>query len=262
MDGCKRETESFGVNYERYALAQRIQRIAKKYDIKTVCEIPAVGAKAAPSLYSLGFGQGGCDVTLINGDLSMRHAWEHLGLGDRVNFQQVEDIIRTPFADNTFDLVWNFAFIPAFPDPIALLTEMRRISRRYVALFCVNRRNVGFGIHRMVHRFTKIPWTHGDITYNAPRKLKRFMIEQGLIIQEVGVVDCPVWPDSLGFRDVRLHRMGGYSGKIQWDVPILRYMKTGKVPTWIKVMWAWEQIPIPLFMKHFYSHLFYVIGKK
>ena len=59
----------------------------------------------------------------------------------------------------------------------------------------------------MVHRYTKIPWTHGDTAFNVPGRVKRFFAANSLRPVRVGVVDCPPWPDSLGFRDVRLHRM-------------------------------------------------------
>lgn len=36
-----KETEVFGVNYERFSVGKKLAKLAKKYDIKTVLEMPA-----------------------------------------------------------------------------------------------------------------------------------------------------------------------------------------------------------------------------
>ena len=50
------EKETFGVDYERYALGKLLKRLVKRYGIKKVLEIPSSGVKAMPSIYSLAFG--------------------------------------------------------------------------------------------------------------------------------------------------------------------------------------------------------------
>ncbi|MBN1795966.1 MAG: methyltransferase domain-containing protein [Sedimentisphaerales bacterium] len=256
------EVEVFGVDYERYALSRLLQGFAGKYNIKTVLEVPAHGAKAMPSLYSLGFGLSGCKVTLINGDERKRTIWNYLGIDGNVTFDKCADIENMNFADNSFDFVWNFAFIPTYPNPKALLAEMTRVSKKYVAVFSVNGLNVGFPIHRAVHRMMKIPWTHGDVRFNYPGEGKRFFKESGLNHVKVGVVDCPVWPDSLGFRDVRLHRSNKDMTQIEWDSKLIKQIKTNTIPKWIKAVYAWERVPVPLFIKYLYSHIFFVLGEK
>lgn len=67
-DGSGVEIEPYGVEYERFALQKLFIDLACKYKIEHVAEIPAIGAKAMPSLYSLGWALAGCHVTLINGD--------------------------------------------------------------------------------------------------------------------------------------------------------------------------------------------------
>ena len=49
------EKEVFSANYERFSWGKEIRSFVDKYNIKTVCELPAHGAKAAPSLYSINF---------------------------------------------------------------------------------------------------------------------------------------------------------------------------------------------------------------
>jgi len=62
------EIEGKGVDYERFALNKLFQSLVMKYNISSVLEIPAKGEKAMPSIYSIAFGEAGCDVTLVNAE--------------------------------------------------------------------------------------------------------------------------------------------------------------------------------------------------
>ena len=257
------EIEVFGVNYERFALSSLIKKLCRALTIETVAELPAHGAKAAPSLYSLGFGLCGKLVTLINGVEEYKKEWDRLNIGDNVRFAAQKDILHTDFEDDSFDFVWNFAFIPMAPDPDALIEEMKRISKRYVALFSVNAGNVGYPIHSTLHKINKIPWTHGDRRYNRRSFAAKQLESHGLSVVRKGFVDCPLWPDSLGFRDMRLHRNNVTFDNVRWVVPYVDMLKENKIPAWMKIMHTcWERLPMPAFIKTLYSHIFYVVGKK
>ncbi len=256
------ETEVFGVNYERYSLGKQLHKFTKELNLKTVCELPAHGAKAAPSLYSFDFARAGCDVTLVNGSHSALKFYKKLNLESQITFEECDSLSGTHFKDSAFDFVWNFAFLPTFPDKVSFIEEMIRISDRYVAVFSVDKRNIGFNMHKFAHWKTKIPWTHGDTHYNDPSFLKDFFKQQGLKDIQVGVVDCPVWPDSVGFRDIRLHRNPVDFSEMRWEVPYIDYVLNNEFPSWFKWVYAIEKLPLPLCIKHFYAHIFYVIGKK
>ena len=256
------EVEVFGVDYERYSLAKCLERLVIKYSLRECLELPAFGAKAMPSIYSLGLAKAGANVTLVNPANSAGSSWNKVNLADRMTESFQNDLHHTTFSDNSFDWVWNFAYFPSDSDHISLLKEMKRTSRRYVTIFSVNGRNIGAYIHRILHRMLKIPWTHGDVNFNFPNRLKRFMEKQGLRIVEKGVVDCPFWPDSLGFRDVRLHRQGVVEMETEWQSDTLEWMRTGSYPSWIYAVYAFESIPMPLVIKYIYAHIFYIVGEK
>ena len=256
------EIEAWGVTYERYALGKELKKLTNQLSIKTVAEIPAHGAKAMPSIYSLGFGLAGAHVTLINGFEAYRTCWKRLDLEDKVDFQSVDNIYEIEIPSNTFDFVWNFAYLPMAEDQDKLLQEMKRISKRYVAFFSVNYGNIGFHIHRTLHQIKKVPWTHGDVYYNRRRNIARFMKRHKLRIVKKGFVDCPVWPDSLGFRDMRLHRENISFDTVDWESPYIDNLVYGKFPLWIKLVYAWENIPDFSFIKTLYSHINYVVGEK
>lgn len=256
------EIECFGVDYERYALDKTLQKIVKKYRIQNALEIPALGIKAMPSIYSIGLGLAGCRVTLVNGKDTSLQVWKKLGIGDLVDIHYCRDIRNTGLADNKYDFVWNFASFSTLDEKEKVFQEMTRISRKYIAIFSPNSYNPGYYSHRFAHLLSKIPWSHGDVTFYSPRKTAKFMQHPGLKILDIGVLDSPPWPDSIGFRDIRLHRMRTDLNQINWHSKYVDYLSESRFPTWIKALYMFERIPVPLFIKYFYSHLFYVIARK
>jgi hypothetical protein len=254
------EMEGKGLDYERYALNKLFKRIVRERGVRSVLEIPARGEKAMPSIYSIAFGEAGCDVTLVNPEERSRWAWDELGYD--VTFLQRDDITDTGLADASFDLVWDFMFLSQFEAQERLLREMIRLSKRYVMFLAVNRFNPGFLSHRAVHRYFKVPWNHGDVAFMSPFRVRRFFRDHGLKIVRTGVVDTPPYPDSLGFRDMRLHRMNVDLNKIEWDSRTIGWMKAGRYPTKIKLLYLAEAAPLPFLVKLFYAHLFYVLAEK
>jgi hypothetical protein len=123
----------------------------------------------------------------------------------------------------------------------------------------VNRFNVGFNLHRTVHRFYKIPWTHGDVRLFSPFYTGKCLRRQGLSKIHWGVVDCPPWPDSPGFRDLRLHRQGDHPR--WWVLPYIDYLQRGSFPGWMSWVYGGERLPIPNFMKLPYAHLYYALAQ-
>ena len=262
VEDMSKEVEVFGVNYERYSVGKKLDKLAGKYHIQSVLEMPAHGAKAMPSIYSVGFADKANSITLVNGNIKYKSEWEKLGADHKVKWIQEEDICHTKIPKESHDFVWNFAYIPTCENPDRLIEEMKRISKKYVAIFSVNAGNIGFPIHRVVHKKTGIPWTHGDIRYNSRHFIKRKLKEHGLKIVETGFVDCPVWPDSLGFRDVRLHRMNVDFNKMDWEAPYIDMLKSNTFPRWIKAVYLVERFPFPKFVKSVYAHINYTIAEK
>ncbi len=254
------EKEPFQLDYERYAINQSLKKIAKKYALKNVLEVPAAGVKAMPSLYSLGFAEAECEVTLVNPEKKGLDAWKDLHL--EVKEIKTEKLSELPLEDNSFDLVWNFNTLSLEKNYEETLKEWIRVSKTYIMILCVSGYNVGSPIHRTLHKINNVEWTHGNKLFLYPRKVRALMEKNNLEIVETNVMNCPLWPDTVGFRDMKFHKMKKPMEIIEWDVPTLEYMKKKEYPFWIKAMYAFESIPVPLFLKYSYAHLFYVIGKK
>lgn len=263
-----REVEVFGVTYERYVLFQLQASMTRTLGLKKIVDMPSHGAKAAGSLYSIGFGYSGCNVTLVNPETKMLKAWKQLGLEHRVNTLEDVDICNTEFDDNQFDLAFNFVTWTMVDDPFRYLREMKRISNRYVLLVTCNNFQLGYPWHRFLHAIFGFPWTHGRVEYNHITKVKKMLKQSGLEIVEYGTIDTPGWPDSIGLRDVRLHRKFGSQNagppkeEPDWIVPFLKYVKTGNYPGWMKALSRWDMAFRKGVFRLPISHLFYVLGEK
>jgi hypothetical protein len=264
----RKEIEVFGVTYDRYVLLQLHRIMTKELELKTVVEMPSHGAKAAGSLYSIGFGLAGCNVTLVNPDMEMIYGWDELGIGNNVQTVKCHDVCNTPFDDNSFDMAWNFVTWTELDKPELLIKEMKRISKKYVLLVTCNNFQPGYPWHRFLHWVFGFPWTHGQVKYNHITKVKRVFEKTGINVIEYGAIDTPGWPDPSGPRDVRLHRRYSTRGimpdetRPEWGVPILDYIKAGNFPGWMKYLGRWDMAFRKVVFKLPLSHLFYVVGVK
>ncbi len=264
----KREVEVFGVTYDRYVLLNLHSILTIDLGLKKIVEMPSHGAKAAGSLYSIGFGLAGCNVTLVNPEQDMIYRWNELGLGNNVQTVKCTDVCNTSFNDNSFDLAWNFVTWTELERPELFLKEMKRISKKYVLLITCNNFQPGYPWHRFLHMIFGIPWTHGQVRYNHITKVKWMFDKAGLNVIEYGAIDTPGWPDPSGPRDVRLHRRYGKNllnkngRKPVWEIPFIEYIKSGKFPGWMVYLGKWDMAFRKGVFKLPLSHLFYVLGIK
>jgi hypothetical protein len=186
-----------GTTFERYAIYRWLEDVAERYSIRTVLEGPGDGVAGIPGIHSIPMAQKGCETTIVLGDLKSlaqaRRAWAAQECSG--NFICVQEV-PLPFPDHSFDLVWNFNRLP-FVGTESLVSEMTRLSRRYVALVVPNRRSYGFLARRLYHRHTGEPWIYGDTTVMALGPVRRILERAGLNIVETRWVDVPWWPDII-----------------------------------------------------------------
>lgn len=257
-----RETEPFGITYDRLRLDRTVERLLAAHPIKKVLELPAGGAKAMPSIYSLPFGRRGCDVHLFNADPQGLAVWERLGLDHHLTLHE-GDPKDTGLPEGSFDLVWNFVTVGFDPDFPRIIDEMARVSGRFVMTVHCNGFNIGYPWHRVLHKALRLPWTHGETAYFFPKKVRQTYRQAGLEPMGFGLFDMPPWPDPPGFRDVRLHMTGGDDVESRdWTAPIEQVYATGHRPVGLRVLSKVEDMPIPNLVRFPFSHLFYILARK
>lgn len=261
-ENAVRETEPFGITYDRLRLDRTVRRLLDTHNIKTVLELPAGGAKAMPSIYSLAFGLRGCDVHLFNPEPQGLEVWKRLGIEDRLTIHE-GDPTKTGLDDDAFDLVWNFVTVGFDPDFPLIINEMSRVSKKHLMTVHCNGYNIGYPWHRVLHKVFNLPWTHGETAYFFPRKVRTIYKAAGMRPIDFGLFDMPPWPDPPGFRDVRLHLTGGDDVESRdWRAPIEQVYATGQTPLGLRILSFVEDLPIPNLARLPFSHLFYILGEK
>ena len=261
MKQTTNETEVFGITYDRLRLDRTFRRLLDRYPIRTALELPAAGAKAMPSIYSLALARLGVEVTLLNPEPQGLEVWDRLRLD--YNVVEADDLTNTGLDPASFDLVWNFVTVGFSPDFSGIIAEMARVSRRYVMTVHCNGFNYGYPWHRFLHWALKLDWNHGETAYFFPRAVKSTYRDAGLRSVDFGLFDMPWWPDPPGFRDVRLHLSGGdVVEELDWAAPIEDIYRDGDVPKGLKVLSFIEDLPIPRLVRWPFSHLFYLFGEK
>jgi hypothetical protein len=261
-----KEREVFGVTYDRYVLIQLHRELTYQLNLSRIVEMPSHGAKAAGSLYSIGFAMAGCDVTLVNPEVNMLAKWDEIGQTDRMTYRENIDPCRTPFETDAFDLAWNFVTWTELENPERYLQEMKRISQKYILLVTCNNFQPGYPWHRFLHYWYNFHWNHGQVKYNHITTVKKLFKQSGITVIEFGAIDTPGWPDPSGPRDVRLHRRyGSHDPRLQstpdWEVPIIDYVKNNSYPGWMKKLGKWDMLFRKGVFKLPLSHLFYVLGE-
>lgn len=263
MNAKRRETEPFGITYDRLRLDRVLTRLVREHDIKTSLELPADGAKAMPGIYSLALARAGVNVHLFAPEEQALDVYKRLGLLDRVTVIEGDDPANTGLEAHQFDLVWNFVSVGFRKDFDQIIHEMSRVSRRHVMTVHCNGFNYGYPWHRFLHRVLDLEWNHGETDYFFPKRVRSVYRSHGLEPVDFGLFDMPWWPDPPGFRDVRLHLSGGNVVEdFDWRAPIEEIYAGKSSPVGLRFLSRVEDMPVPMPVRFVFSHLFFLLGEK
>ena len=194
-----RADTGLGTTFERWALNCVLARLQARSSLHAVFEGPDDGMTGIAGLNSLTLGLQSAQVTLLlpepaRADFA-RSVWAMHAPEARPTIQASWDGRRLPFDDDTFDLAWNFNVMAQQTDPGRLLSELCRISRKYVLVCVPNRSNYSFWLHQLHHRVAHQPWPHGQVELMQPAPWRKMLAERGFETREVFWLDCPWWPD-------------------------------------------------------------------
>lgn len=253
--------EGFGSVYGRYVRNRQSRRLIARYGIRTVLEAPcnAESYFASPGTQSVIFAQAGCSVTLLHPEETIvaktRAFWQALGYTDTPVLHHT-DLEHLPFANNQFDLVWNFDYIPLFDDPAGFIHEMARVSRHLVMIIVPNFKNIGYPIHALLNvvQRRKSPW--GTRRWMAIKPVQQAMHALGLEVIETGLVDMPPWP---GFDTLNLVGQFVRRNTVQ-AAPEQR--SDAQIEQMLRKLTFIEDAPLPQSLKVPFAHQLYIIGRK
>jgi SAM-dependent methyltransferase len=192
--------EGFGGAYERIAYTNILKKLLKKYKAKNVLELNATYIAGVPAFNSSILAQEGYQTTVTvhtRDYLDALHAWRVAGLENKVKLIEWNDDFKTPFKDNQFDLVWNHLAVEHYKDPLPLIKEMTRVSKKLVATMTLSPYNLGFISHYLWHKLTGKTWDHGFIKNTLIMTMEKLHYQAGLKVIESGGCDDPTTPDTV-----------------------------------------------------------------
>jgi hypothetical protein len=259
--GKRQEREPGGITYDRFRTGRLLEALVRRLDLRTAVEVPAGGAKACPSLYSLPLALAGCHVTLVNPFEPALEGWRDLGLSNSLTLVR-STLESLPFSDASFHLAWNFVTLGREESMVPILREMGRVASA-VLVIQQNGYNLGYPWHRLLHRLFSIPWNHGQTRFFFPAETRREMAMAGLVDVEVGLLDQAPWPDPPGPRDLRLHWAGtdtSSEAAAEWAVPAVDHWRERRFPWWMRLLGSIEDLPVPLALRWPFNHLYWALG--
>ena len=252
------ETEPIGITYDRLRLGEVLADLAARFGWTRVVEVGAGGAKAKPSIYSLGLARAGCHVDLVGGSPQSLDDWRALGLGGRVRLLD-EDLDALASSGRGWDVAWNFVTASHERGFVRLLGAMSRLAPHVMTVHC-NGLHYGQPWHRFLHAALALAWTHGAWESTFPGTVGLAYRRAGLATAAVRFFDAPGWPDPPGLRDVRLHLSGvsGCEESVAWHAPIVDIYRSGSVPLGLRLLAAGEKLqppPVRAVLAHLYLHV-------
>ena len=265
--------EGLGLVYERLILNDFLEGLMRKHHIQTVLEAPLYGMAGASGINSVRFAQLGAHVTVVDVNeerlVEVRRLWDELGLLDRAEFIYVSDPSSFPFANRSFDFVWNWAALWYLPNAILTLRDMARVSKKLVFTAMPNRMQMGYLLRKYLLEKEFFDWIEDEswANINKPRKV---LERAGMKLIDQGVLDVPPWPDTvMPARDV-LQRLGfgrGAQARFEgesWQWSTMAYY-TGEQPELKPQMDSYaflEHAPIPWQLKVIWAHHRYILLEK
>jgi len=271
--------EGLGLVYERFVLNDFLRALQAQYGIESVLEAPIFGMAGVSGINSVALAQSGAAVTLVDEHAerleAVRRIWGELSLPARfVHHATWRDL---PFADDSFDLVWNWAALWYLPDgspqgadrPEALLHELVRATRRVIFVAMPNRVQVGYLLRKYLLERDFV--NHVDEQWADIGRVRRVLEGAGVRIVQQGVLDVPPWPDTVMPASEVLTRLGIKSKKLEdqfsgdsWQWSTMAYYLGQQPDLYDRVMrYAWlDRARIPWRIKAVWAHHRYVVGLK
>ena len=271
--------EGLGLVYERFVLNDFLLALRREHRVESVIEAPLFGMAGVSGINSVVLAQAGASVTLVDEQAerlaAVERIWGELGLP--AHLVHHTDWTHLPFADDSFDLAWNWAALWYLSDgsaegthrPEALLRELARVSGHIVFVAMPNRVQVGYLLRKYLLERDFV--NHVDEQWADAGRVRRVLEEAGLSIVHQGVLDVPPWPDTVMPAAEVLKRLGIKSRKLQgqfsgdsWQWSTMAYYLGQQPDLYERVMrYAWlDRASIPWRIKAVWAHHRYVVGLK
>jgi hypothetical protein len=265
--------EGLGLVYERFVLNDFLEKLRRKYNIQSVLEAPLYGMAGVSGINDVIFAQNGVDVTLVDDNAEriqgVRRIWrQDLKLPVHLVYNPPDRWGQLPFADHSFDMTWCWAALWYIDNPIGLLAELARTSRKLVFVAMPNNLQVGYWMRKLV--IDREFFATHDESWTGASRIRRILEANGVEIIDQGVLDTPPWPDTVMPANEVLKRLGVRSRQLEaqftgdgWRWSTMAYYLGQEPGLYERVMkYAWlDQAAIPWQVKAIWAHHRYLLGR-
>lgn len=262
--------EGLGLVYERLMLNDFLEDLQRKYNLNSVLEAPIYGMAGVSGINSVILARNGASVTLVDDNAerleNIERIWHELDL--TAHFCLESPIAELQFADNTFDLAWNWAALWYLPDAEKLVGKLVRVSRNLVFIAMPNRAQVGYLMRKYVLEKDFVRYV--DESWANINRVKNILRDWDCALIDEGVLDVPPWPDTVMPATEVLKRLGIQSQELQsqfegdgWNWSSMDYY-SGKRPELKAQMDRYaflERAPLPWQIKSIWAHHRYVVAR-
>jgi Methyltransferase domain len=253
--------EGLGSSYERVVLNLKLEQVRKRYGIDTCLEAPVFGFTGLTGINSMGLAKSGVRVTLVDDHRErlglIKGAWQQAG--ERFGGVYVQDFTALPFADECFDMSWNFSALWFVSDVRSLLTELTRVTRKVIFICVPNRQGIGF--------FLDTHLTARDLRNGLederiePRAIEAKMKSLRWNLTDTGYIDVPPWPD-IGMKKEDFLKLFGLdffvrnqTKKTGTSLTIMNYYKDGDLNFPARMLrYFWFEKAMPNLVKTYWAH--------
>lgn len=250
--------EGLGSSYERIILNKKLELICNHFNITSVLEAPSFGFTGLSGINSMGLAKDGKKITLLENDKSrirlIEEVWKELNLTLSIEYSKGYKVL--PYADDEFDLSWNFSALWFVEDLSKFLKELTRVTTKAIFLCVPNRSGLGYISQKIMGaKELKNYLTEDNI---LPQNVKREMERNDWILIDNNYIDCPPWPD-IGMSKEKFLKIFGLDWLVKSDdhvpISIIDHYK-GEDPDFTKKMMAhyWLEKIAPKFIKFFWAH--------
>ena len=250
--------EGLGSSYERIVLNNKLLELCQKYQVKNLLESPSFGFTGISGINSFAAAQNGIATYLTDHDQArielIADFWSKYDNKCQINF--VANYADLPFADQQFELSWNFSALWFTQDLSEALAQMSRCTSKAIFICVPNRSGLGYLSQKLLGR-KELAQQLNEANI-IPQNIVSCLQDLDWNLVEQDFIDCPWWPD-IGMPKAKFFRIFGlgwlFPQKSQPAISIMDYY-SGHDPNFPDKMLKhyWFEKIMPAFIKKFWAH--------
>ena len=199
--------EGLGTTYERVILQHYFAELKKRYDVQPLLEAPSFGMTGISGINSLWWAAQGLTPTVVDDNeqriAQSQQVWDSIPLPVKFVKRSLHE--KLPFADESFDLSWNFASLWFIKDVGQFAAELKRVTRKALFICVPNRKGVGYKLRYWLDK--NLPEKFYPQNINPKAFVPHFTAGNWKIWRQ-GYLDIPPWPDIAMKKEDMLRKAG------------------------------------------------------